>query len=158
MFLIFAIPGGITYAFGRMAKDQRQGWALFGAMAFLFFAGVTAAYWAEAAGNPVVHGMGGNNGSAFAGISANTPWYNVTLGIVMLAGRFFMTVPALAIAGVLSGKKSVAPGAGTMPTTGPLFVTLLVGVIVIVGALTFFPVLALGPIVEHFVALSGKVY
>jgi len=100
----------------------------------------------------------GNNGSAFAGINANTPWYNVTLGITMLAGRFLMMVPALAIAGVLAGKKSVPPGPGTLPTDGPLFSALLVGVILIVGALTFFPALSLSPIVEHFIAQSGKVF
>jgi K+-transporting ATPase ATPase A chain len=99
-----------------------------------------------------------NNGSAFAGISANTPWYNTALGLAMLIGRFWMIVPALAIAGILAGKKAAPPGAGTLPTTGPLFATLLVGVIVIVGALTFFPVLSLGPIVEHFLAGAGKVY
>jgi K+-transporting ATPase ATPase A chain len=311
MFLIFAIPAGLTYTFGRMAKDQRQGWALFAAMAFLFFAGVTVAYWAESGGSgtivnslgvapgpgnmegkevrfgiassalyatattdascgavdsmhdsftplgglvplfniqlgevvfggvgaglygmlvmavlsvfiaglmvgrtpeylgkkietkevklgmlyvlifPLVilafaawssvapfglsslnnagpHGLSemlyafssgaGNNGSAFAGLNANTPWYNVTLGIAMLAGRFLMIVPALGIAGVLAGKKSVPPGPGTLPTNGPLFAALLVGVIVIVGALTFFPVLSLGPIVEHFMAPTGKVF
>ncbi len=100
----------------------------------------------------------GNNGSAFAGLNANTPWYNVTLGLTMLIGRFLMMVPALAIAGVLAGKKSVPPGAGTLPTNGPLFAALLVGVIVIVGALTFFPVLSLSPIVEHFLVQSGKVF
>jgi K+-transporting ATPase ATPase A chain len=293
-----------------MAKDQGQGWALFGAMAFLFFAGVTVAYWAEGAGSPIVdaqgvapglgnmegkeirfgvassalyatvttdascgavnsmhdsftplgglvplfniqlgevvfggvgaglygmlvmailsvfiaglmvgrtpeylgkkvetkevklamlyvlvfplvilgfaawssvvpyglsslnnggpHGLSeilyafssgaGNNGSAFGGLNANTPWYNLTLGITMLAGRFLMIVPALGIAGVLAGKKSVPPGPGTLPTNGPLFSTLLVGVILIVGALTFFPALSLSPIVEHFLAQSGKVF
>ena len=310
MFLIFAIPAGLTFTFGRMAKDQRQGWAIFGAMAFLFFAGVTVAYWAEAAGNPIHHALGvaaepgnmegkdvrfgvansalyatvttdascgavnswhdsftplgglvplfniqlgelvfggvgaglyamlimailsvfiaglmvgrtpeylgkkietrevklamlyvlvfplvilafsawsavapyalsslhnagphglseilyafssaaGNNGSAFAGISANTPWFNVTLGLAMLIGRFLMIVPALAVAGILAGKKSVAPGPGTLPTNGPLFAALLVGVVLIVGALTFFPALSLSPIVEHFLMQSGKVF
>jgi K+-transporting ATPase ATPase A chain len=310
IFLIFVIPAGLTWTFGRMAKDQRQGWALFGAMTFLFLAGVAVAYRAEAAGNPVVAGPGvdqaagnmegkevrfgvagsalyatvttdascgavngmhdsftplgglvplfniqlgevvfggvgaglygmlvmailsvfiaglmvgrtpeylgkkietkeiklamlyvlvfplailgfaawsavvpyglsslgnagphglseilyafssaaGNNGSAFAGINGNTPWYNLTLGLAMLAGRFLMIVPALAIAGFLAGKKSVPAGPGTLPTTGPLFATLLVGVIVIVGALTFFPALSLGPVVEHFLARSGKVF
>jgi K+-transporting ATPase ATPase A chain len=310
MFLIFIIPAGLTYTFGRMTGDQRQGWALFGAMSFLFFVGVTAAYWAESQGNPIVtaagatvspgnmegkevrfgvansalyatvttdascggvnamhdsftplgglvplfniqlgevvfggvgaglygilvmailsvfiaglmvgrtpeylgkkietkevklamlyalvfplvilslaawsmvvpygvssvanngpHGLSeilyaftsgaGNNGSAFGGISANTPWYNTSLGIDMLVGRFWMIIPALAIAGVLSGKKVVPPSPGTLPTTGPLFAGLLVGVVVIVGALTFFPVLSLGPIVEHFLAQAGKVF
>ena len=99
----------------------------------------------------------GNNGSAFAGINANTPWYNTTLGLAMLVGRFLMIVPALAIAGSLAGKKVVPPGPGTLPTNGPLFVVLLVGVILIVGALTFFPVaLRSGPIVEHFLAPGRK--
>ncbi len=310
MFLIFAIPAGLTFTFGRMAKDQRQGWVIFGAMAFLFFAGVTLAYWAEARGNPILtaqgtsaapgnmegkdvrfgiassalyatvttdascgavnsmhdsftplgglvplfniqlgelvfggvgaglyamlimailsvfiaglmvgrtpeylgkkietrevklamlyvlvfplvilafsawsavapyglsslnnagpHGLSeilyaftsaaGNNGSAFAGMSANTPWYNVSLGLAMLIGRFLMIVPALAVAGILAGKKSVPPGPGTLPTNGALFAALLVGVILVVGALTFFPALSLGPIVEHFLMQSGKVF
>jgi len=310
MFAIFAISAGLTYTFGRMAGDQRQGWALFGAMAFLFFAGVTAAYWAEARGNPITNAMGlgpglgnmegkevrfgvansalyatattdascgavnsmhdsftplgglvplfniqlgevvfggvgaglygilvlailsvfiaglmvgrtpeylgkkietrevklamlyvlvfplvilsftawsavvpyglsslanqgphglseilyaftsgaGNNGSAFGGLNANTPWYNTALGFDMLIGRFWMMIPALAIAGILAGKKTVPPSPGTLPTTGALFAALLVGVIVIVGALTFFPALSLGPIVEHFSAQAGKVF
>ena len=310
LFAIFAISAGLTYTFGRMAGNQRQGWALFGAMAFLFFAGVTVAYWAESGGNPIVRGLGldpglgnmegkevrfgiansalyatattdascgavnamhdsftplgglvplfniqlgevvfggvgaglygmlvmailsvfiaglmvgrtpeylgkkvetrelklamlyvlvfplvilsfaawsavapygvsslanqgphglsemlyaftsaaGNNGSAFAGISANTPWYNTSLGLTMLIGRFWMIIPALAIAGILAGKKAVPPSPGTLPTTGPLFSALLVGVIVIVGALTFFPALSLSPIVEHYLAQAGKVF
>jgi potassium-transporting ATPase potassium-binding subunit len=309
IFLIFLIPAGLTDTFGRMARDQRQGWALFSAMAFLFLAGVTVTYWAESAGNPVMHGLpvaqagnmegketrfgvansalyatvttdascgavnswhdsftplgglvplfniqlgevvfggvgaglygmlvmavlsvfiaglmvgrtpeylgkkieardvkyamlyalvfpfiilaftawsavtpyglaslnnagphglteilyafssgAGNNGSAFGGLSANTPWYNTTLGIDMWLGRFWMILPALALAGGLAGKKVAPPGPGTLPTNGPLFVALLVGVIVIVGALTFFPVLSLGPVVEHFLAQAGKAY
>ena len=310
MFLILIIPAGMTYMFGRMAKNQRHGWALLGAMALLFFAGVAVAYWAESAGNPVLGGLGaqtgsgnmegkevrfgiassalyatvttdascgavnamhdsftplgglvplfniqlgevvfggvgaglygmlimailsvfiaglmvgrtpeyqgkkietrevklamlyvlvfplvilaftawsavtpyglssranqgphglseilyaftsaaGNNGSAFAGLNANTAWYNATLGLVMLAGRFWMIIPALAIAGILAGKKTIPPGPGTLPTTGPLFAFLVVGVILIVGALTFFPVLSLSPVVEHFLAQSGKVF
>jgi K+-transporting ATPase ATPase A chain len=310
MLLIFAIPAALTFAFGRMAKDQRQGWALFAAMALLFFAGTGAAYWAESAGNPVLaasgaapglgnmegketrfgvansalyatvttdascgavnamhdsftplgglvplfniqlgevvfggvgaglygmlvmallsvfiaglmvgrtpeylgkrietrevklamlyvlvfplvillfaawaavapyglsslsnagpHGLSeilyaftsaaGNNGSAFAGLNANTPFYNLTLALAMLAGRFWMIVPALAIAGTLSGKKTAPAGPGTLPTNGPLFTALVVSVIVIVGALTFFPVLSLGPVVQHFLMQSGKVF
>ena len=100
----------------------------------------------------------GNNGSAFAGISANTPWYNVSLGLAMLVGRFLMIVPALAVAGILAGKKSAPPGPGTLPTNGPLFAALLVGVVLIVGALTFFPALSLGPVVEHFLMQSGRVF
>jgi potassium-transporting ATPase potassium-binding subunit len=310
MLLIFAIPAGLTYTFGRMARDQKQGWAIFGAMAILFLLGVGTAYRFESAGNPIMNGLGvaqplgnmegkevrfgvansalfatittdascgavnsmhdsftplgglvplvniqlgeiifggvgaglygmlvmvllavfiaglmvgrtpeylgkkiearemklamlyilifplvilvfsgwsaaasygvsslnnagphglseilyaftsatGNNGSAFAGLNANTPWYNVTLGLAMLLGRFLMIVPALAIAGSLVGKKVVPESLGTFPTNGGLFIVLLVGVILIVGALTFFPALALGPIVEHFLAQAGKVY
>jgi K+-transporting ATPase ATPase A chain len=310
LLLIFSIPAAITYTYGRMARDQRQGWVLFAAMALIFVVGVWVAYYNEAQGNPLMrsmavdqgagnwegketrfgiansalfatvttatscgavnsmhdsftalgglvplaniqlgelvfggvgaglyamliyvilsvfiaglmvgrtpeylgkkiesreiklsmlyvlifpllilyyagwslvapyglsslnnagpHGLSeilyayssaaGNNGSAFAGLNANTPWYNVSLGITMLAGRFLMIVPAMAIAGSLVGKKSVPESLGTFPTTGSLFVVLLVGVIIIVGALTFFPALSLGPIVEHFLAQSGKVY
>ena len=100
----------------------------------------------------------GNNGSAFAGLNANTPVWNVVLGLTMLAGRFLMIVPVLAIAGSLVAKKVVPPGPGTFPTHGPLFTFLLVAVVLIVGALTFFPALSLGPIVEHFAGLAGKVY
>jgi K+-transporting ATPase ATPase A chain len=100
----------------------------------------------------------GNNGSAFAGLSANAPWYNTTLGITMLACRFGIIVPVLAIAGALAAKPKLAPSAGTFPTHGPLFVVLLAGVIVILSGLEFFPALALGPIVEHFQMLAGKAF
>ncbi|HEY7161993.1 MAG TPA: potassium-transporting ATPase subunit KdpA [Acidobacteriota bacterium] len=100
----------------------------------------------------------GNNGSAFAGINANTHWYNTTIGLAMLFGRFWMIIPTLAIAGNLARKKAVPPSLGTFPVTTPLFTVLLVGVILIVGALTFFPVLSLGPIVEHFLMYAGKVF
>jgi K+-transporting ATPase ATPase A chain len=310
MIAILAIPTAQTYMYGRMARDQKQGWTLFAAMALLFFVGVTTAYYFEAKPNPVMQGLAvdqtagnmegkevrygiansvtwatattdasngsvnsmhdsfnplaglvplvniqlgevifggvgaglygmaifvllsvfiaglmvgrtpeylgkkiearevklamlyvlifpllilylsawssvssyglsslnnagphglseilyafssaaGNNGSAFAGLNANTPWYNVSQGLTMLAGRFLMIVPVLAIAGSLVGKKVVPESLGTFPTNGSLFVVLLVGVILIVGALTFFPALALGPIVEHFLAQAGKVY
>ncbi len=101
---------------------------------------------------------GGNNGSAFAGLNANTPWWNTTMGLAMLFGRFFMIIPLLAIAGSMAGKKAVAPGPGTFPTGGPLFAGLLVAVVLIVGALTFFPALCLGPVVEHFLANSGRTF
>ena len=308
--LIFAIPSALTYTYGRMARDARQGWAILAAMTLLFLAGVSVAYWAEAHGNAAFAGLGvdqsagnwegkesrfgiaasalyatvttdascgavnsmhdsmtplgglvalfdiqlgevvfggvgaglygilvyaviavfiaglmvgrtpeylgkkiearemklatlyilifpalilllsawaavapygisslhnagphglseilyayssaaGNNGSAFAGLDANTPWWDTTMGLAMLAGRFLMIVPALAIAGAMVGKKVVPQSLGTFPTNGPLFSVLLVGVIVIVGALTFFPALALGPIVEHFLASAGKLY
>jgi K+-transporting ATPase ATPase A chain len=310
MVAILAIPAAQTYTYGRMARNQKQGWALFAAMAVFFLVGVSVAYYYESAGNPAMqslavdqaagnmegkevrygiansvtwatattaasngsvnsmhdsytplgglvplaniqlgeiifggvgaglygmlifvllsvfiaglmvgrtpeylgkkiearemklamlyvlifpllilyfsgwsavvpygvsslnnsgpHGLSeilyayssaaGNNGSAFAGLNANTPWYNITQGLTMLAGRFLMIVPVLAIAGSMVGKKVVPAGLGTFPTDGVLFVVLLVGVIFIVGALTFFPALALGPIVEHFLAQAGKVF
>jgi K+-transporting ATPase ATPase A chain len=302
---ILLIPAALTYTFGRMVGDQRQGWALYAAMSVIFLAGVAVAYWAEAAGNPqfaalgldpanmegkeVRHGLspsalwavattaasngsvnamhdsftplggmvpiimmqlgeiiyGGvgsglygmllmvivamfvaglmvgrtpeylgkkieakevkmamlaililplsmlgftaasvmlpfglssmqdagphgfsemlylftsqtaNNGSAFAGFSGNTLWYNTTGGLAMLTGRYFVIVPMMAVAGSLVAKKKVPASVGTFPTHGPLFVGLLVGVIVIIGGLTFFPALALGPIAEHF-AMQAK--
>jgi K+-transporting ATPase ATPase A chain len=310
MVLIFAIPAALTYTYGRMARDAKQGWALLAAMSILFFAGVATCYWAEAHNNAALSGLAasqshgnlegketrfgvastalfatvttdascgavngmhdsftpigglvpllniqlgevifggvgaglygilifvlltvfiaglmvgrtpeylgkkiearemklamlyvlifplvilgltawssvqpyglsslnnagphglseilyafssgtGNNGSAFAGLNANTLWWNLTLAAAMLFGRFFMIIPILAIAGSMIGKKVVPPGPGTFPTNGALFTGLLVGVVVIVGALTFFPALSLGAIVEHFVAASGKVY
>ena len=100
----------------------------------------------------------GNNGSAFAGINANTPWYNLTIGLAMLMGRFLFLIPLLAAAGSLAMKKKVAETLGTLPTHGPLFVGLLVGTVILVGALTFFPALALGPIVEHFLMQDGKLF
>jgi K+-transporting ATPase ATPase A chain len=100
----------------------------------------------------------GNNGSAFAGLTGNTLWYNVTGAIAMLVGRFWMIIPAMAIAGSLAAKKSVPASAGTFPTTGGLFVGLVVGVILIIGGLTFFPALALGPIVEHLAMTAGTTF
>jgi K+-transporting ATPase ATPase A chain len=116
--------------------------------------------------NPSMHGFSeilyafssasGNNGSAFAGLSANTPFYNTALGIVMFFARFWIIVPVLALAGSLATKKKVPAGAGTLPTHTPLFIFFLLGVVVIIGALTFFPALALGPIVEHLILFGGK--
>ncbi|HTO71511.1 MAG TPA: potassium-transporting ATPase subunit KdpA [Myxococcota bacterium] len=130
--------------------------------------GVVAPYGTSSLANSGPHGLSeilyafssaaGNNGSAFAGLNANTIWWNTAMGIAMLAGRFLMIVPILAIGGSMVGKKVVAAGLGTFPTGTPLFSGLLVGVIVIVGALTFFPALCLGPLVEHFIASAGKVY
>lgn len=99
-----------------------------------------------------------NNGSAFAGLTANTVFYNTTLGFAMLIGRFLMIVPMMAVAGALVGKKIVPASAGTFPTHGGLFVGLLVGVILIVGGLTFFPALSLGPIVEHLAMQAGTFF
>jgi K+-transporting ATPase ATPase A chain len=118
--------------------------------------------------NPGPHGLSeilyaftsqaGNNGSAFAGLTTNTPWYNTAGALTMLFGRFFMVIPALAIAGNLAQKKYVPPSVGTFPVTTPLFTVLLIGVILIVGALTFFPALSLGPILEHLLMLAGKAF
>jgi K+-transporting ATPase ATPase A chain len=136
-------------------------------LAVLGFAAVAAVLPVALKGlaNPGAHGLSeilyayssasGNNGSAFAGLSANTPWWNTTLGIAMLLGRFAYVIPVFAIAGSLAAKPKLAATAGTFPTDGPLFVGLLVGVILIMGGLQFFPALALGPIVEHFQALQA---
>jgi K+-transporting ATPase ATPase A chain len=314
LFCIFSIGSGLTYTLGRMTGSQRHGWAVWAAMAILFLVGVTVAYWAEAKGNPLLHGVdqrasltqpggnmegkevrygiantalwatvttdtscgaingwhdsfmplggmvplvnimlsevifggvgsgmygiliyiiiavfiaglmvgrtpeylgkkieaydvkmamlvalvfplvilgfagissvhgfgtssilnpgphglseilylftssAGNNGSAFGGINGNTLWYNTTGGFTMLIGRFLMIIPMLAIAGNLAQKKYVPPSLGTFPVTTPLFTTLLIGVILIVGALTFFPALSLGPILEHLLMAAGKTF
>ena len=314
LFAIFAISAGLTFTLGRMTGSQAHGWAVWAAMAILFLCGVTVAYWAEARGNPLLHGVdqqatamqpggnmegkevrfgiansalfatvttdascgainswhdsftplggmiplvnimlsevifggvgagmygiliyivlavfiaglmvgrtpeylgkkieaydvkmamlvalvfplvilvftgisaghgfgtssisnpgphgfsemlyafvsgGGNNGSAFGGLTANTPWYDTTIGFDTLVGRFFMIIPMLAIAGNLAQKKYVPPSLGTFPVTTPLFSALLIGVIIIVGALTFFPALSLGPILEHLLMAAGKTF
>jgi K+-transporting ATPase ATPase A chain len=118
--------------------------------------------------NPGPHGLSeilyafasatGNNGSAFAGLNANTPFYNLMLGIAMLIGRFGVIIPVLAIAGSMAEKKISPPGPGTFSTTGWLFAFLLAGVVIVVGALTFMPALALGPVVEHLQMLNGVTY
>jgi K+-transporting ATPase ATPase A chain len=130
----------------------------FTALAVVTDAGTRTVY------NPGPHGFsevlyafssqGNNNGSAFAGLGANTPFYNLTGGLAMLFARFWLVIPTLAIAGSLARKKLVPAGAGTLPTHTPLFVVLLIGVVIIVGALTFVPALALGPIVEHLLMVS----
>jgi K+-transporting ATPase ATPase A chain len=308
MLAIFALGAALTNVFGRMVGNEHQGWAILAAMGLLFLAGVTVTYWAEAAGNPLVHALGidggnmegkevrfgiamsalfavittaascgavnamhdsftalggmiplinmqlgeiivggvgaglygmlifvlvaifiaglmvgrtpeyagkkveareiklamlailslplamlgftavavvlpgavasianpgphgfseilyaytsaaANNGSAFGGLTGNTDWYNLTLGIAMLMGRFLVIIPALAVAGSLAAKKRVPASTGTLPTDGGLFVGLLVGVILIVGGLTFFPALALGPIVEHLAMSAGQTF
>jgi len=99
---------------------------------------------------------GNNNGSAFAGLSANTPFYNTMLGVAMWFSRFWLMIPTLALAGALAAKKKVPAGAGTLPTHTPLFILFLIGVMLVVGALTFFPALALGPVVEHLMLYGGK--
>jgi K+-transporting ATPase ATPase A chain len=130
--------------------------------------GVVTPYGKAGISNPGPHGLSqllyaytsgaANNGSAFAGLNANTLWYNVSIAFNTLLGRFFMVIPVLAIAGNLARKKIVPPSLGTFPVTTPLFTTLLVSVIIIVGALTFFPVLSLGPIVEHLLMNAGKTF
>jgi K+-transporting ATPase ATPase A chain len=130
------------------------------AASVLFGAAASARFAPDAVTNAGPHGFSeifyafasatGNNGSAFAGLSANSPYYNVTLGVAMLVGRFLMLIPLLALAGALAKKTAVPVTSGTFPTDNATFTALLVGVVLIVGALTYFPGLALGPIVEHF--------
>jgi potassium-transporting ATPase potassium-binding subunit len=154
------------------SKDVKMAmlYALVFALSILVFGAwaSVSSYGTAPLGNSGPHGLSeivyafvsvnGNNGSAFGGLSANTPFYNWTLGAAMLIGRFLMIVPMLAIAGSLAAKKAVPPSAGTFPVHTPLFVALLVGVILIVSALTFFPVLSLGPIVEHLLMQSGRLF
>jgi K+-transporting ATPase ATPase A chain len=99
----------------------------------------------------------GNNGSAFAGLNTNTCWFDTTMGLAMLIGRFVFLVPVLALAGHLAKKKYVPPTGGSFPVSGVLFIALLVGTVLIVGALTFFPVLSLGPVLEHFIMIHSKI-
>jgi K+-transporting ATPase ATPase A chain len=137
-------------------------------LTILLFAGVAVVgkFGTSSISNPGPHGLSqilyaytssvGNNGSAFGGLNANTPWYNGSTAFAMLVGRFFVVIPILAIAGNLAAKKTAPGSLGTFPVTGPLFSVLLVSTILIVGALTFFPALSLGPILEHLLMLAGK--
>jgi K+-transporting ATPase ATPase A chain len=139
-------------------------------LVILGFTAISSVYGFGTSGisNPGPHGLSqilyaftsgaGNNGSAFGGLTVNTPWYDTTIGLTTLAGRFLMIIPMLAIAGNLAGKKYVPPSLGTFPVTTPLFTLLLIGVILIVGALTFFPALSLGPILEHLLMIAGKTF
>jgi K+-transporting ATPase ATPase A chain len=143
---------------------------LISSLTILVFAAiaVVAKFGTSSISNPGPHGLSqilyaytssvGNNGSAFGGLNANTIWYNTSTAIAMLLGRFFVVVPILAIAGNLARKKVSPASLGTFPVTGPLFTILLVSTILIVGALTFFPALSLGPILEHLLMLSGKAF
>ena len=160
---IFALGAALTNVFGRMVGNQKQGWAvLWTAVAMLVPSAVAAM------NNPGPHGFtevlyvyvsqDGNNGSAFAGLSANTLFYNLSGAMAMAVGRFWMIIPTMIIAGSLASKKLVPASTGTFPTTGGLFVGLVVGVIVIVGGLTFFPALALGPIVEQLALNAGTLF
>jgi K+-transporting ATPase ATPase A chain len=137
-------------------------------LVFSAVSSVSPSFGTSAIANPGPHGLSemiyaftegaGNNGSAFAGISANTLWYNSAIATAMLIGRFFAIIPMLAVAGNLARKKIVPPSLGTFPVNTPLFTVLLISVIVIVGALTFFPALSLGPIVEHLLMNAGKTF
>jgi potassium-transporting ATPase potassium-binding subunit len=139
-------------------------------LTILIFAAISSVskFGTSSISNPGAHGLSqilyaytssvGNNGSAFAGLSTNTLWYNTTLAMAMLLGRFFMVIPILAIAGNLAAKKHVPESLGTFPVTGPLFTVLLISVVLIVGALTFFPALSLGPILEHLLMNAGKAF
>jgi len=137
-------------------------------LAFTAVSSVSPEFGTASVFNPGPHGLSellyayssatANNGSAFGGLAANTPWFNTTLGIAMLFGRFFMIIPPLAIAGSLSRKKAIPTSTGTFPVTTPLFTALLIGVILIVGALTFLPAVSLGPVVEHVLMQHGQVF
>jgi len=139
-------------------------------LVMLIFTGISSVngFGTSGISNPGPHGFtqmlyayvsgAGNNGSAFGGLTVNTPWYDNSIGFDMLIGRFFMIIPMLAIAGNLAQKKYVPPSLGTFPVTTPLFSALLIGVIIIVGALTFFPALSLGPILEHLLLAAGKTF
>jgi K+-transporting ATPase ATPase A chain len=139
-------------------------------LVILGFAAIStvASFGTSSISNPGPHGLSeilysyvsqaANNGSAFAGLTTNTTWYNVSGGLTMLVGRFLMIIPMLAIAGNLARKKYVPPSLGTFPVTTPLFTVLLIGVVLIVGALTFFPALSLGPILEHLLMAAGKTF
>jgi K+-transporting ATPase ATPase A chain len=141
---------------------------LVSSLTILVFAAIAviAKFGTSGISNPGPHGLSqilyaytsstGNNGSAFGGLNANTLWYNTSTAFAMLLGRFFGVIPILAIAGNLARKKSAPPSLGTFPVTGPLFSVLLVSTVLIVGALTFFPALSLGPILEHLLMVAGK--
>jgi K+-transporting ATPase ATPase A chain len=185
VFIAGLMVGRTPEYIGKKIQQQEVKMALFAILATAFFilvfSGATAvipfakgSYWnpqgAATANlaNSGAHGLSEilyaytsqteNNGSAFAGITVNTPWYDLTGGLCMLFGRFLFIIPALAIAGSLARKKAVPTSAGTLPTHGPLFVGLLVATVIVVGALTFFPALSLGPIVEHFLMHEGKLF
>ena len=185
VFIAGLMVGRTPEYIGKKIQQKEVKMALFAILAtalfILAFSGLTAvmpfakgSYWNPAGpatanlGNSGAHGLSEilytftsqteNNGSAFGGITVNTPWYDLAGGLCMLFGRFLFIIPALAIAGSLAGKKMVPTSAGTLPTHGPLFVGLLVATVIVVGALTFFPALALGPIVEHFLMHEGKLF
>ena len=174
VFIAGLMVGRTPEYLGKKIESREMKLAMFYVLIFpLIILGLTA--WASVSGwgtsslnNAGPHGLSemlyaftsgtGNNGSAFAGLNANTPWWNTLLALAMLGGRFLMIVPVMGIAGSMVGKKVVPAGPGTFPTNGALFTFLLVSVVLIVGALTFFPALSLGPIVEHFAGVAGKVY
>jgi potassium-transporting ATPase potassium-binding subunit len=185
VFIAGLMVGRTPEYIGKKIQQKEVKMALFAILAtsflILVFSGVSivmpfdkGSYWNPAGpaianlGNAGPHGLSEmlyaytsaseNNGSAFGGITVNTPWYDLTLGLAMLFGRFLFMIPALAAAGSLASKKVVPTSAGTLPTDGPLFVGLLVATVIVVGALTFFPALALGPIVEHFLMHEGRLF
>jgi len=174
VFIAGLMVGRTPEYLGKKIESREMKLAMFYVLIFpaaiLLPAAVAVAAKAGLAGisNPGPHGFSqilyaytqgaANNGSAFGGLNANTDFYNLTIALSMLFGRFMMKIPALALAGSLAGKRAAPPSAGTFPTTGPVFVVLLIGVILIVAALTFFPADALGPIVEHLAMIGGKLY
>ena len=172
VFIAGLMVGRTPEYLGKKIEAREMQYAIFYVLIFPFTILVTAAWsvivphTAGTISNGGPHGLSqilyaassaaGNNGSAFAGLNANTPWWNIVLGIAMLAGRFLMIVPVLAIGGSMALKKDIPPGPGTFPTDGFLFMVLLTGVVIIVGALTFFPAICLGPVMEHFIAQAGR--
>ncbi len=174
VFLAGLMVGRTPEYFGKKIEAREMKMVIVGVLApsiaMLILSGISAVIPAglSSLGNKGPHGLSeilyayasgvGNNGSAFAGLNANTPWYNVTIGIAMLIGRFAVLIPTLAIAGSLAGKKISPPSGGTFATDTPIFGILLLGVILIVGALTFFPALSLGPIIEHLLMGAGVTF
>ena len=185
VFIAGLMVGRTPEYIGKKIQQKEVKMALFAILAtaffILIFSGTTAvipfakgSYWNPQGpatanlGNPSAHGLSEilyaftsqteNNGSAFGGLTVNTPWYDLTGALCMLFGRFLFIIPTLAIAGSLASKKVVPSSAGTLPTHGSLFVGLLVATVIVIGALTFFPALSLGPIVEHFLMHEGKLF
>jgi K+-transporting ATPase ATPase A chain len=174
VFIAGLMVGRTPEYLGKKIQSREMKYAMFYILIFpLIILGLSAwsavaSYGVSSLNNAGPHGLteilyaftsgAGNNGSAFAGLNANTLWWNVSLGMTMLIGRFLMIVPVLAIAGAMATKKVSPPSLGTFPTNGAVFTGLLVAVIIIVGALTFFPAYTLGPILEHFSALHGQVF
>jgi K+-transporting ATPase ATPase A chain len=172
VFIAGLMVGRTPEYLGKKIEGREIKYVMFATIAFPLVALVFTAWGSvsphalSALGNPAAHGFtevlyaftsgGAGNGSSFGGLSTNTPFWNLSLAFVMFFGRFFTMIPMLAVAGTMAGKRVCPQSTGTFPTEGPTFVLLLIGVIIVVGALTFFPALALGPVSEHFNMLRGQ--